>query len=104
MPIAQKHRITLQHPATGQDTAGQPAAGFVDLPAVWANIKHASGLATIKADANTAVTRASIRVRWRTDVQVGWRVVHAGTVYKVLVLLPDLERRQHLDLVCEVLR
>jgi len=104
-PIGQyRHRVLIQRPEGGQDAAGGPLTGFVDVQTVWASIRNPTGAAAIKAGAEVATARTSIRVRWRTDVLTGWRLVHGATVYGVVIALPDEEGRAHVDLVCEVVR
>jgi SPP1 family predicted phage head-tail adaptor len=44
--------------------------------------------------------RASIRIRYRTDITAAMRVTDGSTVYQVKAVLPD-SGRQYLDLVCE---
>lgn len=95
-------RIALQYRAAGVDAAGQPTGTWTELAAVWANIALGSGLESVKADRETSVVRASIRIRWRTDVTAAMRVLHGATVYEVMAVKPDLQRREFVDLVCEV--
>jgi SPP1 family predicted phage head-tail adaptor len=99
--------VVIQRPAAGQDSAGQPNVGFVNLDAAgdgstWAQIRHLNGLETLRAGAAPSVVRASIRIRYRTDVTARMRVVYGSTVYEIKAVLPDEERKQHVDLVCEV--
>lgn len=96
-------RVTIQHLAPGEDAWGQPLPeGWVELGKAWASILHQSGLSTIKADAQTSVVKASIRLRYRTDLKAGMRVSHGLTVYAVRAVLPDEAKREYVDLVCEV--
>lgn len=94
-------RITLQQPATGQDEAGQPVAGYADVCTVWAHIRHPSGSESLKADAQASTTKASIRIRYRADITSAMRVLHGTTVYSIQSVQPDEVRREHVDLVCE---
>lgn len=96
-----KHRVTLQAPATGQDAAGQPLTGWVDVAQLWADIRSTGGLEAIKAGAITSVVHTSVRLRWRTGLNAGMRVLHGVTVYSVLSVLPDQAGRQFVDLVCQ---
>ena len=64
-----------------------------------ANVRHRSGMSTIKADADVSITRASIRIRRRTDVNAGMRVLFDGQVYEIDDVLPG-ESREYIDLVC----
>lgn len=94
-------RVTIQAPGTAQDDAGQPLAAWSDVATVWANIALKSGLETIKGDAPVSVVQASIRIRYRTDLNAGMRVVHGSTQYDIRAVLPDNGRREFTDLVCE---
>lgn len=96
-------RITVQQPGSTQDAVGQPVATWADFATLWADIKTAGGLETIKAGADTSVVKASIRVRWRTDLTAAMRcLADDGTVYEIKAVLPDVAGRRHVDLVCEV--
>lgn len=97
-----KHRCSLQQPATGQDGTGQPLTGWVEVARFWADIRHTGGLEAIKAGATTSTVQASIRLRHRTGIHSGMRVVSGGATYNILAVLPDEAQRQHTDLVCEV--
>ena len=96
-------RITIQQPVTGQDEIGQPLTTWQPLATVWANIRLMGGLESIKADAQTATTKASIRIRYREDVSTSMQISHKATLYKITALLPDMQRKAHVDLVCEVI-
>ena len=96
-------RVSIQARAAGQDALGQPLESWTTLANVWANIRHPSGSEAIRADAQTSIVRASIRVRLRTDVTARMRVVHGSTTYEIKAVLPDVVRGEFMDLVCEVI-
>lgn len=85
-----------------RDAAGEPVRDWVELSKWWANIRFQSGMSSIRSEAPTSVARASLRGPLRRDVEPGMRIVRKGTIFKVLAVLPDEERRGHMDLVCEV--
>lgn len=95
-------RCAIQQPSTDKDEAGQPIPGWVDVANVWADIRMKSGLEAIKAGAPVSTVQASIRVRYRGGITAGMRVTHGGTIYNITAVLPDVARREFLDLVCEV--
>lgn len=96
-------RFTLQTPATGQDAVGQPTTTWTTLSLLWGNVKMVGGLEAIRAGADTSVVKASIRVRAGVPFNAGQRLVaDAGTVYQINAVLPEMETRQYVDLVCEV--
>lgn len=96
-----RHYITIQKPGSGVDSWGQPLDAWVDHASVWAYIRHLSGSESIKADVPTSIVKASIRIRWRTDVDAGMRVAHGATVYEIEAILPGATR-EYVDLVAKV--
>ena len=50
----------------------------------------------------TSTLKASIRIRYRTGIDAGMRVLHGGVVYQVLAVLPDVAGREFIDVVAEV--
>lgn len=108
MEIGRLNRLVLiKVPPTGQDAAGQPSGDWTNLITtgdgkVWANIRHLSGTETIRSDQPTSAVKASIRIRYRTDVTAAMRVHHGDLVYEVKAVQQDEAERKHTDLVCEL--
>lgn len=94
-------RVKIQQLAAGQDAIGQPVQTWSDLATVWSRILMKNGAQAIKGDADVSLVQASIRIRRRTDIAAGMRVLHGTVVYDIKAVLPDEERRTHVDLVCE---
>ncbi|AOZ06770.1 phage head closure protein [Cupriavidus malaysiensis] len=95
-------RVTIQRLGEEQDRTGNPIPVWTDVGRpVWASILHQSGRETIKSDASTSIVRASIRVRYRADVDASMRVLHGAKIYAIKAVLPDEVRREYIDLVCE---
>lgn len=103
-PGKYRWRCELQAPVTTQDAAGQPIDSWIDLGKVWADIRATGGLEAIKAGAATSTVQASIRLRYRTDIDSGMRLIQGSTTYNVLAVLPDFVQKRHVDLVCEVIK
>lgn len=95
-------RVVLQRRSAGEDALGQPVTTWATHDTVWADVRHGTGMEAIKADARMSVVRASIRIRYRTDLTAGDRVLIGSTVYEITAVIPDLQRRVFTDLVCEV--
>ena len=98
-----KDRITIQRHTQAKDEWGTLIPGsvaWVELAKVWADVQHRSGLGAIKADAEVSIVRASIRIRRRTDVDAGMRVLFGTTVYDIEAVLPG-STREYVDLVCK---
>ena len=97
-----RNRITIQAPSTVQDDTGQVLTDWTDVALVWASIKHVSGVSAIQSGMDTSSVKASIRIRHRTGINAGMRVLHGTTVYQIEAVMPD-ERRVYTDLVTKVL-
>lgn len=76
---------------------------WVEHASLWANFQRLSGIGAIKADAEVALLRASVRIRYRDDITDAMRVSYAGAVYDIKAVIPDLNRRVHVDLVVQSL-
>ena len=97
-------RIRIEQDGEYRDASGAWVTGWATLAETWANVRHTSGAEAIKGDQIVSTARASIRIRYRTGLTAGMRVtvVSTGAIYSVLSVLPDLQRREFVDLVCEV--
>ena len=95
-------RCTLQAPGTTQDELGQPIPGWTDVATVWGDVRLRSGLESVKAGAVVSTVQASVRIRYRTGVTAGMRVLVGSVPYEVLAVQPDVGGREYVDLVCQV--
>lgn len=95
-------RVTIQQKSTTQDANGQPVLGWTTLATVWANIALQSGMESIRANKETSLVQASIRIRKRTDVTAAMRVVYSSMIFEIKAVQPDLINRDKVDLTCEV--
>lgn len=96
------HRITVRKPVPERDAAGQPIPAWITVATLWADILHKNGAETIRADRETPTVQASIRIRYRTDVDSSMQVMHGSKVYRITAVLPDERTRQFVDLACEL--
>lgn len=92
-------RVTLQSPASGKDAIGQPATTWTDVATVWASVAYLSGLSAIKAGADVSQVQTSVRIRYRSGLNAGMRVLHGDVVFDVRAVLPG-EKNVFVDLVC----
>ena len=96
--------IAIQQPATGTDAIGQPLTGWTDYALVWAQIRHLSGVESIKAGGTVSAIQASMRIRTLFGVTAGMRVVANGSTYEIKAVLPDMQYRTYTDLVTELIQ
>lgn len=96
------HRVLIEKPQAGEDSVGQPSTGWIPLdPAQrWANVKVLSGLATIRAGAESSVVKASIRFNYGVVLDARMRITYDGNVYNIKAVLPTADRR-YVDCSCE---
>ena len=98
-------RCVIQRRTGGTNDWGEPLPeGWETHATVWANIRHLSGSEAIKADAEVSTVRASIRIRFRSDITAGMRVLIGLVPYEILAVQPDVAGRVYVDLVCQVVR
>lgn len=100
-PGALRTRCQLQARTATQDAAGQPLETWTTFATVYADLRHISGLETVRADAIASTVRASARIRWRSDVNAGHRLLAESRTYNITAVLPEQTRR-FVDLACEV--
>lgn len=97
-------RVTIEQRSTTPDAWGQPTETWSEVVACWANIRHNSGAEAIKGDSEISVVKASIRIRWRTGITSAMRVVFGSATYAIKAVMEDHQRREFVDLVCELNR
>ncbi|MFY3603275.1 phage head closure protein [Achromobacter xylosoxidans] len=86
-----------------RDQANDLIDGWESIGKAWASIRFVSGIAAVKAGAEQEVTKASIRLTYRRNIEMGMRLRHGSDVFEVDAVLPDEDRRRHVDLVCRKL-
>ena len=95
-------RVTVQRKVKTADTSGATVWNWQDMLQLWADVRHVSGLSKLKADQEISVVRASVRIRFRRDIDHTMRLkLSNGAVYDIKAVLPDEEGRCFVDLVCE---
>ena len=93
-------RVTVESftPGDGWSNPG----GWQTYTTTWANVRHLSGSESIRSDRPVSEVRASIRVRFRQDLNASMRVLVGGKTYSVEAVMPDLLGKEHTDLVCKL--
>lgn len=93
-----RDKVVIQQKTSGTDAWGAPLPeAWADYASVWANIRFLSGTESIKAGADTSIVKASIRIRWRTDITAGMRVVAGAQTFDIEAVLYG-QRREYVDL------
>lgn len=101
-------KLVFERKVSGQDAAGQPVETWENVfdHDVWGNIKYPTGLdsirESIKADVVASVNRCSIRIPYLRGITADMRVKASESVFMVRNVMPDIHRKQHVDIFCEV--
>ena len=98
---ALNRQIIIERLSGEVDGLGQSTGEWEPYAVIWVNIRHLSGLESIRAGAQSAVNKASIRGRYRRDITTAMRARHGDTVYAITAVLPDEQRREYVDLTVE---
>lgn len=98
-------RGSIQRRVIVQDSAGQPAEQWETMATVWMAIRFITGAAFVNREqvaGGSEVSRPSamIKIRHRTDVDAGMRVLSGGVSYDIRAVLPDEQDRRYVDLGC----
>lgn len=95
-------RVLLQRSVLAQnpDTEAMEQT-WVDVGKAWANIRYLNGTETLKAATTISSAKASIRIRFREDLDATCRVSYGGAYFNILAVLPDAVSREYVDLACD---
>lgn len=84
-----RHRCALFKPVLAKNKTGGFDTTWAPAGKVWAEITIPSGLLAPVAEQIKAIITAEIRVRPRSDLKAGCRLVEKGVTYLIEAALPD---------------
>jgi SPP1 family predicted phage head-tail adaptor len=91
-------QVRIQRKTAGEDSLGEASQAWEDVAVVWANIRHLNGKEYLSGAQEISKAVASIRIRYRDDITAAMRVIYRGAVYNIEAVLPDMQRREYVDL------
>ncbi len=94
-------RIIIQIQSTTKDAIGQPVVSWSTFASAWAYVFYKKGIESIRANQDTSVVQASMRIRKIDGVTAGMRVSYDSKYFNIIAILP--QGNDALDLVCEVI-
>lgn len=95
-------RIEIQQRSGTRDNFGQVIDDWSTLFTVWANIRHLSGMETVRSGMEVSSVKASIRIRYLNGIAASMRVKHGSDIYSIEAAMPDRVGREYVDLVCSI--
>ena len=96
-------RVEIHQRTSGADAIGQPLETFGKIADEWVRIIPRAGNEAIRADARTSTVPVTVRMRYRSYITAGMRVVEGATRYEILAVPPRDSGWQYMDLQCEVI-
>lgn len=99
--------ITLQTTALTQQDSGaltESWSNFASNPNVYAKIKYAHGPESVSSDAMKSISRATILIRYRGDVNATHAVLLDGKRWKIIGTPDNIENRnEYLEFQVELI-
>lgn len=96
-PGALDRRVRLDYPLASRTSDGGESITWVAAASVWAGLVVKSGGKTYAAEAAHYEAGLSFRIRARSDIRAGWRLVHGDDVFEI-VAVEELGRSHFLEL------
>ncbi|WP_081064104.1 phage head closure protein [Burkholderia vietnamiensis] len=93
-------KISLQRKSSGQDELGQPVDVWTEYALVWGSVRQLTGKEKVAGGTQVDTGTASIRIRYRTDVNNGDRAIAQGHTFNIASVLPNVATREFTDLAC----
>lgn len=93
-------RLRIEQRGEATDEGGSVIDGWTEVATVWANVRTLNGREFAVGGGQASQVTASIRIRYRTDLTAGMRAICDGIVFNIVAVLPDVARREHVDLAC----
>lgn len=96
-------KITIQRRSDATNELGEHASGWTNVATdIWADVVKITGVQAIRTGLEMSVVRASIRIRYRTDITSKMRVVDGAEIYDIQAVMPNSAARDYTDLVCQI--
>lgn len=93
-------KVSLQRKSSGVDELGQPLEVWTEYASVWGRVLTLKGIEKVTGGTQVDKGNASIRIRWRTDINNGDRAIAQNVIYNIASVLPNVESREYVDLAC----
>lgn len=96
-------RVTLQSPTITRDAAGGAVVDWYDTATVWASLTFLHGNRFYAAEEKSYESIVTYRIRHRSDVETGMRLVHGDDVFEIIGT-DHLGRNHFFDLTCRAVK
>jgi len=97
--------ITLESPVLVENAGGAQRKSYVSQGTAWAKWVNAHGQESIQDGALQALRRATVTIRYRSDVAAGWAVTKGGERYEIIAPPDDIrDRHEYMELQVQQLK
>lgn len=97
-----RHRVTIQKLAGTQNSYGEKVKTWQDVATVWASVEPLRGREYIEAAAKKAEVTHRVRIRYRSGINAGMRVIYGSRVFEIVSPPIDvLEKHREIELMCK---
>jgi len=103
-PGDMRTQITLQSPTIATDAGGAQSVTYANAaskPTVWARWTNAHGVEVVQSESLATVQRATVAIRYRSDVLPTWRVLKDSEPWQILSVDHVQDKRRFLELIVE---
>jgi SPP1 family predicted phage head-tail adaptor len=97
-------RITFQSPTVSTDAGAAQSNTYANVstnPTVWARWVNAHGVEAVTSEALESVQRATVTVRYRTDIKSTWQILKDGEAWKIISVDEVQDRNRWIELIVE---
>lgn len=95
-------RVRIERKGVARDDIGQPYDIWLPVAEVWANVRMQRGSEFLAGGTEVSVGQGSVRIRRRSGIDAGMRLVISGEPYDIKAVLPDEEGHEYMDLAVGV--
>jgi SPP1 family predicted phage head-tail adaptor len=97
-------RVTFQQPTATKDPGGAQKNTFANVatnPTVWARWINAHGQEAEQSEALKSVQRATVTVRYRSDIVPTWQLLKDGEAWQIISVDQVRDRNRWVEMIVE---
>jgi SPP1 family predicted phage head-tail adaptor len=96
-----RHRITIQSPAGGTDSYGDPSGEWTDFATVWAGIEALQGREYVAALQDQSEVDTRVVIRYLKGVKSSMRVKYGERTLSIISVIDNREAHRDMQLMCK---
>jgi SPP1 family predicted phage head-tail adaptor len=93
-----RQKVTLVKRAVSMETGGFQGRGTLNVADVWAHWENVHGSEVWQAQTVHAISPATVRIRYRSDIDSTWLIILAGQAYEIVGMDDIFNRHEYIEL------